>query len=260
MLWKSAKSISAKDLKEDGEYTEIYADQIMQVKNMEVIYEDFTVSAFMAVDGMWDPTTLQEEALEEFSLGSVANYRSKMVDAVMNFLACKQKWAAFHTGPLVQCLPAQIPPRKYISNSIAHALRLPYTSKEAYLKFKCLTGLCKEDWALDEKVHKEQMKLCTEILELGAYALPGEVLASAKVRDFVDKCMDKDLQMCIKNVRQGNCEFGSQYYCKTFGTFLDLAHVIFKVCPTLNLALRFTVCWVHMSRSVVSTCRTRSSS
>ena len=47
------------------------------------------------------------------------------------------------------------------------------------------------------------MKLCTEILELGAYALPGEVIASAKVKDFVNKCMEKDLLMCIKNVRQG---------------------------------------------------------
>ena len=170
---------------------------------MEAIYEDFTVSAFMAVDGLWDPTTLQEEALEETSLGSIANYRSKVVDAVLNFIACKQKWAAFHTGPLVQCLPAQIPPRKYISHACAQSLRLPYTSREAFLKFKCLLGLCKDDWSLDEKSHREQLKLCIDILELGAYALPGEVIASQKVKEFVEKCMQMELLICLKNVRQG---------------------------------------------------------
>ena len=185
------------------QYTEIYIDQIMQVKNMETIYEDFSVSAYMAVEGLWDPTTLQEEELEESCLGSIANYRSKLVDAVMNYLACKQKWAAFHSGPLVQCLPAQIPPRKYISAACAQAHRLPYTSKEAFLKFKCLLGLIKDDWSLDEKSHKEQMKLCMDILELGAYALPGEVIASLKVKGFVEKCMDMDLMMCLKNIRQG---------------------------------------------------------
>lgn len=185
------------------QYTEIYIDQVLQVKNMEVIYEDFTVSAFMAVEGLWDPTTLQEEALEETSLGSIANYRSKVVDAVLNYVACKQKWAAFHTGPLVQCLPAQIPPRKYISHACAQSLRLPYTSREAFLKFKCLLGLCKDDWQLDEKSHREQLKLCIDILELGAYALPGEIIASQKVKDFVEKCMQMELLICLKNVRQG---------------------------------------------------------
>ena len=193
------------------QYTEVYIDQIMQVDNMETIFEDFTVSAYMAVDGLWDPTTLQEEALEESCLGSVANYRSKIVDAVMNYLACKQKWAAFHSGPLVQCLPAQIPPRKYISHASAQALRLPYTSKEAFLKFKCLLGLCKDDWPLDEKSHKEQMKLCMDLLELGAYALPGEVIASLKVKGFVEKCMQMDLLMCLKNVRQGKMHVYNEF-------------------------------------------------
>ena len=170
---------------------------------MEVIYEDFSVTAFMAVEGMWDPSTLQEEILEECSLGSPANYRSKMVDAVMNYLACNRKFAAFFGGPLAQAFPSQIPPRKYISHACAQALRLPYTTKEAFLKFKCMTGLFKDDWSLDDKTHKEQMKLCTEVLELGAYALPGEVIASEKVKVFVEKCMKMDLLMCIKNVRQG---------------------------------------------------------
>ena len=66
-----------------------------------------------------------------------------------------------------------------------------------------MVGLCKTDWALEEKAHAEQMKLCIDLLELGAYALPGEVIASEKVKTFVEKCMKMDLLMCIKNVRQG---------------------------------------------------------
>lgn len=190
-------------MKDDNEYTEIHIDQILQVKNSEVIHEDFAVTAYMAVDGLWDPTTLQEDILEECSLGSPANYRSKIVDATTNFLACNQKWAAFFGGPLTQAFPTQIPPRKYISHACAQALRLPYTSKEAFLKYKCMVGLCKTDWALEEKAHAEQMKLCIDLLELGAYALPGEVIASEKVKTFVEKCMKMDLLMCIKNVRQG---------------------------------------------------------
>ena len=196
--------IKAKKLSDDNDYTEIFADQILQVKNSEAIYEDFAICAFFAVEGMWDPTTLQEEALEEFPLGSVANYRSKLVDAVMNYLACRQKWNAFYEGPLVQCFPSQVPPRKYISHASAQRLKLPYTEKEGYLKFKCMIGLCKDDWSLDDKSHAEQMKLCIELLELGAYCLPGEVIASEKVRKFVGKCMEMELLLCLKNVRQGN--------------------------------------------------------
>ena len=190
-------------MKGDNDYTEVFIDQTLQVKNCEAIYEDFVVTAFLSVDGMWDPNTLQEGIMEESPLGSTANYRSKMVDAVMNYLACARKWSAFYNGPLVQAFPMQVPPRDYISASCAKALKLPHNSKEAFLKFKCLIGLCKKDWEIDEKVHSEQMKLCVEILELGAYCLPGEVIASRNVKDFVEKCMEKDLLACLKNVRQG---------------------------------------------------------
>ena len=152
---------------------------------------------------MWDPSTLQEGFMEESPLGTVANYRSKMVDATLNYLACKQKWSAFFTGPLVQAFPSQVPPRKYISHAVAQKLKLPYNTTEAFLKFKCMTGLVDDEWALDEKTHATKMKLCIEILELGAYCLPGEVIASLKVKNFVEACMKHDLLLCLKNIRQG---------------------------------------------------------
>ena len=74
------KTPQAKELEDDMQYTEIYVDQILQVKNMEVIYEDFTVSAFMAVDGLWDPTTIQDEELEESCIGTCLLYTSDAAD------------------------------------------------------------------------------------------------------------------------------------------------------------------------------------
>ena len=198
----------AKDLAGDNDYTEIFVDQVLQVKNCEAIFEDFAITAYFAVEGIWDPSTLQEGLMEESPLGTVANYRSKVVDATMNYLACKQKWSAFHTGPLVQAYPTQVPPRKYISHAVAQSLKLPYTTTEAFLKFKCMVGLCKKDeWSLDEKKHSLNMKLCIELLELGAYCLPGEVIASLTVKEFVESCMKYDLLICLKNVRQGKSEF-----------------------------------------------------
>lgn len=193
----------AKELSDDNEYTEIFIDQILQVKNSEAIFEDFTITAYLAVDGMWDPNTLQEGVLEESPLGSIANYRMKMADAVMNYLACLRKWNAFYEGPLVQAFPNQVPPRTYISHTCAQALKLPYTTKEAFLKFRCMIDLCKKEWDLNGKTHADQMKLCIELLELGAYCLPGEVIASRKVKVFVEKCMENELLLCLKNVRQG---------------------------------------------------------
>ena len=193
----------AKDLVDDNNYTEIFADQVLQVKNCEAIFEDFAITAFFAVEGMWDPSTLQDGSMEESPLGSVANYRSKVVDATMNYLACRQKWNAFFCGPLVQAFPTQVPPRKYISHSTAQTLKLPYTTKEAFLKFKCMIGLCKNEWSLDDKTHAENLKLCIDILELGAYCLPGEVIASKEVKSFVETCMKNELLMCLKSIRQG---------------------------------------------------------
>ena len=194
----------------------MFIDQILQVKNCETIYEDFAVTAFFAVEGLWDPSTMQEDLMEESPLGSVANYRSKVVDATMNYLACRQKWSAFHQGPLVQAFPTQVPPRKYISHTVAQALKLPYTMTEAFLKFKCLIGLCKNEWELDDKVHADNLKLCMEILELGAYCLPGEVIASQKMKDFVETCMKNELLICLKNIRQGKVDF---YQTTHIGSF-----------------------------------------
>ena len=196
-------SITAKELTLPDDYSEVHFDQLLQAKNIEAIYEEFLVTAFFATEGCNDPRVLQDEALEGTPLGTLANYRAKILDAAMCFIACNQKWMAFHTGPLVQSFPKQIPPRKYLSHKLAHTLKLPYTCAEAFQKFKKLLNQCKEDWEVDDKIHGEQMRICREMLELGAYVLPGEVIASEKMKDFVSKCLQKELLLCIKKIRQG---------------------------------------------------------
>ena len=176
---------------------------------MESIYEEFLVTAFFAIEGCNDPKILQDESLEGTPLGSLANYRSKVLDASMCFIACNQKWMAFHTGPLVQSFPNQIPPRKYLSHKVAQALKLPYTCAEAFRKFKKLLSESKTDWELNDQEHEEQLKICKEILELGSYVLPGEVIASEKMKEFVCKCLKMELLMSIKKIRQGECQLQS---------------------------------------------------
>lgn len=172
---------------------------------MESIYEEFIVSVFFAVEGCYDPRTLQDETLESTPLGSLANYRDKVLDAVMCFVACNQKWLSHHRGPLVEAYPNQIPPRKYLSHKVAQALKLPYTCAEAFTKFKFLLTQCKSDWELNEKEHEEQLRICKEILQLGCYVLPGEVIASQKAEKFVMQCIEKELMMSLINIRRGKC-------------------------------------------------------
>ena len=86
---------------------------------------------------------------------------------------------------------------------MAQKLKLPFTCKEAFQKLNMLIGKCKLEWDLTDGEHGEQMKLCHEILELGCYCLPGEVIASDKVKDFVDICLKMDVLYAMKKIRQG---------------------------------------------------------
>ena len=182
----------------------MFIDQTLRATNIETIYEEFVAQIFFAVEGCWDPKTLQDEALEGSPLGSLANYRSKVIDAVLNYVACRQKWYSFHRGPLAQCFPTQIPPRKYLEHKVAQSLKLPFICKEAFLKLGSLLFKCKQGWELSDKIHDEQMKIGQEILELGCYCLPGEVIANEKIFEYINECLKQDMLMSLKKVRRGN--------------------------------------------------------
>ena len=71
----TSKSIT----KDSNEYNEVFVDQTRKVQNQEVIYEEFTVHMFFACEDLWDPTILQNQNSDGTALGTVANYRAKLV-------------------------------------------------------------------------------------------------------------------------------------------------------------------------------------
>lgn len=95
----------------------------------------------------------------------------KIQDAVLNFVACMQKFKILYEGPLVQIFPETIPARDYISHGAAQALGLPYSIREAWKRYRILVGDCNKEWEKENGNHEEQMKLCVSILELGMYNL-----------------------------------------------------------------------------------------
>ena len=136
----------------------------------------------------------------------------------MCYVACNQKWLAHHRGPLVDAYPNQIPPRKYLSHKVAQTLKLPYTCAEAFIKFKQLLERCKPEWDIFSKDHDEQMELCKEILQLGCYVLPGEVIASQKFENFLPICLKKELMLSLINIRRGNEAVGKSTILKTLNS------------------------------------------
>ena len=86
---------------------------------------------------------------------------------MLNYVSCMQKFKALFEGPLSQVFPNFVPARNYISHGVAQAMQLPYSSKEAWLKYQGLIKLCKMDWKIEEKEHSEQYKLGVSFLELG---------------------------------------------------------------------------------------------
>ena len=63
--------------KYDEHFAEVFIEQIRQVTNSEVMFEEFAIQAFFNPDDLWDPRILNEEALETSPLGTVSNYRNK---------------------------------------------------------------------------------------------------------------------------------------------------------------------------------------
>ena len=104
---------------------------------------------------------------------------------------------------MVQNFPTEIPGRKYISGPVADAMKLPFSVRDANRKFDVLLQKCKDNWALEDAVHLEQMELCRELMELAAHMLPGRFVTSETCKDFVFKCLEKDFLMCLKNIRKG---------------------------------------------------------
>ena len=59
------------------DFVEVKVEQVCKIQNSEAIYGEYLAQIFFALDDVWDPNVLQNDAYEETPLGSVANYRTK---------------------------------------------------------------------------------------------------------------------------------------------------------------------------------------
>ena len=90
------------------------------------------------MDDLTDPAIFNEQELEDSELGSLVNYRGKITKAVAKYLGVLQKWDSLRKGAMAQRLPSYIAARDYVSASRADSLKLPYTRKEALIKYQLL--------------------------------------------------------------------------------------------------------------------------
>ena len=58
---------------------EIFVDEWIKIENQEVVYTDRLVKILFEEDELYDPSLINEQALEESALGSFSNYRNKIM-------------------------------------------------------------------------------------------------------------------------------------------------------------------------------------
>ena len=56
---------------------EIFMDEWIRVESQEVIYTDRLVKVIFGEEGLYDPSLINEQELEESPLGSFSSYRNK---------------------------------------------------------------------------------------------------------------------------------------------------------------------------------------
>ena len=108
---------------------------------------------------------------------------------------------------MAQRLPSYIPARDYVSATRADSLRLPYTRKEALIKFQILeekiTSIL-EDSDLDGKFTDPKIKdFIVDMLNLGAHCIPNIVLDSPILDVAFKRFMKIDLLSCMDDMRKG---------------------------------------------------------
>ena len=58
---------------------ELYADELVVVENTESAYTDLAVQVYFSEEMLGDPTIFNNEEMEESPLGTLSNYRCKIM-------------------------------------------------------------------------------------------------------------------------------------------------------------------------------------
>ena len=63
----------------NGNEIEVFVDEMVRITNAEATFTDKYVQVFFSEVNLNDPSLFNEQELEESQLGSLANYRSKVM-------------------------------------------------------------------------------------------------------------------------------------------------------------------------------------
>ena len=121
----------------------------------------------------------------------------------MQYLSTLQKWCVLRDGTSAQKLPSFLPGREYLSPSRAYSLRVPFTKKEALIKYNALIDSLDENWISDGKWNKKQADVVIDLLVLGAYSLLKIVVTSPVLDLHIRDVMQKELMKCFNEIRKG---------------------------------------------------------
>ena len=83
-------------------------------------------------------------------------------------------------------------------------MKVPYSKKEALIKFDVLCAALDANWISDRKWNKKQADVVTDLLLLGAYSLPKLVITSPILDLHIRDVMQKELIKCFEEIRKGN--------------------------------------------------------
>lgn len=114
-----------------------------------------------------------------------------------------------------------MPGRDYLSSSRAHSLKVPYSKKEALIKFDALCAALDANWISDRKWNKKQADIVTDLLLLGAYSLPKLVITSPTLDLHIRDVMQKELIKCFEEIRKGK-QISALNYLQSARHFQDL--------------------------------------
>ena len=123
--------------------------------------------------------------------------------AAIQYLSTLQKWCVLRDNSSNQKLPSFVPGRDYLSASRARSLKVPYSKREAMLKYEALISSLDEEWISDGKWNKKQADVVVDLLLLGAYSLPKIVITSPLLDLHIRDVMQKDLIKCFGEIKKG---------------------------------------------------------
>ena len=128
----------------------------------------------------------------------------------MHYLSTLQKWCVLRDSALIKNLPSYVPGHDFLSSSRAKSLKVPYSKREALIKFNFLQESLKQEWITGGIISNKQKQVVHDLLNLGAYALPKLVITSPMLDLHIRDVMQKEVAKCFADMRKGKEQFSKK--------------------------------------------------